>query len=615
MQPKKKTEIIAISSGKGGTGKTLIAASLGYALIRSGHRVLLIDADTGTDGLSLFMLGPKGKDQIESFGSHSTLRGFVSSSFAKKGALEVVPQQINRKASDDHGIIYNALISGRELYGDEPASVVLHVDQGDFRQAVAALFNKFRKDDQYDYVLVDTRGGFSFESTDICALADSFLIVTEADVTSFYQDRNLVKHIHGAARELNTTPLLRAIFVNKATEGEEESFRLLLEREFPIKFSQTHPIPLDVEVMKAYKTQKIPYLAAPASLFCFATLSAFADMLQIVTAQWEEERIDKWNSLVKAISDAISERNEKIKSLEVEMKQKEKEFGEQHDKIEKLQKEIILLTADLQDQKSEYEKESTRLKRELQRTKKTYERELSRSEQLGKVVTATKEKSGFSRYTSWQTVLVIILSVITIGNFIFDAVFQRSPNKQIEQPRVKVYDSFSPLSSRVNSLKELYREGERSFDGVDLSGGDLSTERLSSISFRRASLVNVTLIAANLDSANLTDANLRGANLSGASFRKAILRNARLNDVQFEGTDFRGAILIDADIDDTTSLALTVTDRATVLPDGSRGPYRLPKQLELQEKRRIQEDSARAVPALGFKIGSNLNIIALQDIE
>ena len=42
-------EIIAVTSGKGGTGKTLVSACLGYALSRAGHRVLMVDADIATD--------------------------------------------------------------------------------------------------------------------------------------------------------------------------------------------------------------------------------------------------------------------------------------------------------------------------------------------------------------------------------------------------------------------------------------------------------------------------------------------------------------------------------------------------------------------------------------
>ena len=42
-EERKSPEIIAIASGKGGTGKTLLTACLAHALIRAGHRVLLVD--------------------------------------------------------------------------------------------------------------------------------------------------------------------------------------------------------------------------------------------------------------------------------------------------------------------------------------------------------------------------------------------------------------------------------------------------------------------------------------------------------------------------------------------------------------------------------------------
>jgi flagellar biosynthesis protein FlhG len=38
---------LALASGKGGVGKTVLAVSLGHALVRAGARVLLVDADLG----------------------------------------------------------------------------------------------------------------------------------------------------------------------------------------------------------------------------------------------------------------------------------------------------------------------------------------------------------------------------------------------------------------------------------------------------------------------------------------------------------------------------------------------------------------------------------------
>ncbi len=52
--------VAVITSGKGGTGKSTLAAGLGVALVRRGNRVLIIDCDAGMRGVDL-MLGVSGK--------------------------------------------------------------------------------------------------------------------------------------------------------------------------------------------------------------------------------------------------------------------------------------------------------------------------------------------------------------------------------------------------------------------------------------------------------------------------------------------------------------------------------------------------------------------------
>ena len=40
-------KIIAVTSGKGGTGKSTVCAGLGYTLAKQGHRTLIIELDFG----------------------------------------------------------------------------------------------------------------------------------------------------------------------------------------------------------------------------------------------------------------------------------------------------------------------------------------------------------------------------------------------------------------------------------------------------------------------------------------------------------------------------------------------------------------------------------------
>ena len=47
MKKTSRTEVIGIASGKGGVGKTTVAVNLAIALQKSGHRVMLFDADLG----------------------------------------------------------------------------------------------------------------------------------------------------------------------------------------------------------------------------------------------------------------------------------------------------------------------------------------------------------------------------------------------------------------------------------------------------------------------------------------------------------------------------------------------------------------------------------------
>jgi len=329
-----RSEIVSVASGKGGTGKTIILASLGYALQKSGNRVLFIDSDSATDGLSLFILGPRGWEGRSDFKPQNTLLDFLTTyeQGPQSGRL-VVPFKANRGRQDDHGQFYNIVLSRRGLYGDvnDDAlhSAAPQSTRESFRNGLRELFKWLRGTDQWNYILVDTRGGFDFQTTDVCALSDSFFVVTEPDHTSFNQDKSLIFRITAAAKDLSCKPLLRGIIVNKATEYPatdkdselgihrvdldpvEPSFRTLLVEQFGIRYEDTHPIPLDIKAVGAYRSQKIPYVICPGSVFSYATLVAFSKLMKTATVRWPQEITARWNELVDLVSAAIRAENDR----------------------------------------------------------------------------------------------------------------------------------------------------------------------------------------------------------------------------------------------------------------------------------------------------------------
>jgi cellulose biosynthesis protein BcsQ len=365
-QSAQRTEVIVFCSGKGGTGKTSLISALGYALRTSGHRVLFVDADRATDGLSLFVLGPEGREQLASFSAESTFTGLLER-FEKGGQMQPQPHTIHR--TRDHGLSYDVIISDRYLYGDAPdserptgASIDRQFERRAFQQAVQAFFESIRASGDYDYVLVDSRGGFSFESTDVAAAGDSFVVVTEATFTNFYQDRNLVDRIGDAATRMQRRAVLRAVIINKSTDAGEEvdaariangatsergevrhrevSYRNELVREFGIRFEDTYCVALDLEALRAYKEQKSVFKVAPASRFAYDALQAFQRILQVVTSQWADDRIARWDQLIAQIDAAIQKNNEEADAITRAREQERHRVLEMESELGRLRAEL-----------------------------------------------------------------------------------------------------------------------------------------------------------------------------------------------------------------------------------------------------------------------------------
>jgi MinD-like ATPase involved in chromosome partitioning or flagellar assembly len=448
---KTRCETISLVSGKGGTGKTFIVACLAYALQNAGQRVCLIDTDFATQGLSLFILGPGAERGVAELKEENSLYHMVKHWHKSSGQLPA-PKRADRLGKKDHDTSYQIIISNKQFYdrrlslGVESeakvARVLLSESMGetndDFRknyqQVMHALIQNLIRSEQFDYLIIDTRGGFGELSLIPAVFADSFLVVAEPDFTSFHQLAKLLTNIDLMAQQEKSHPYIRGVIVNKAVDGEEEKFRVLLETQFGIEFSLSWPFPLDVEAIRAYKQQLVPYRAVPGSVFSDQTLKAFTEIFDIVTAEWTEESKRKWHDLLDEVEKAHEEQ-QKVKA-------------EKENKLYSRERE---LENALQQMQSEKEKARSmmnaleiRLNEEKSRREQAEEKVAKLQDDIRSVELGGVKKIGVQR----TLVSVFVVLAITLAIFAYSSwQSQKEATKNEERLKLQLTETQNTLDS------------------------------------------------------------------------------------------------------------------------------------------------------------------------
>ena len=153
--------IIAVTSGKGGVGKTNISVNLALQLANLGHRTCLFDADLGLANANIVLgLYPE-----------YTLEDAVLN---KKPIKEIVIQDYN-------GIDIIPGSSGIQKMAD------LQDHQ------IEPLVKSFAELDPYDFILFDTPAGVSKNVISFCKAASEVLLVITAESTSLTDAYGLLK--------------------------------------------------------------------------------------------------------------------------------------------------------------------------------------------------------------------------------------------------------------------------------------------------------------------------------------------------------------------------------------------------------------------------------------
>jgi flagellar biosynthesis protein FlhG len=185
-KPRRAAPVFAVTSGKGGVGKTNVVANLATELSRRRKRVLAIDADLGLANLDLFLGVRPEYSLAEFFSGQASLDEII---IANRDGILVLPgasgvQEITALRHDQKAAFLNEL------------DLIAH---------------------DIDLVLVDTGSGISDAVTYFTSAAQEIILVVTPDPTSMTDAYALVKVLHAQQRQQRF--LVLANNVSDADEG------------------------------------------------------------------------------------------------------------------------------------------------------------------------------------------------------------------------------------------------------------------------------------------------------------------------------------------------------------------------------------------------------------
>lgn len=180
-----KARVIAITSGKGGVGKTNFTVNLALALASSGKRVLVIDADLGTANVDL-ILGCSARTNI----------------------LKLLEQGVN--AED---IITDGPRGIKFISGGSGIYQLANLDDFQLQQLITKITDF---DNWADIILIDTGAGLNRTVLNFVTAADEVIIVTTPEPTAITDAYAMMK-----AYEANQGKAPLRLVVNRVSETEE----------------------------------------------------------------------------------------------------------------------------------------------------------------------------------------------------------------------------------------------------------------------------------------------------------------------------------------------------------------------------------------------------------
>ncbi len=230
----KKYEVIAVTSGKGGVGKSTVSVNMAINLQQMNRKVLLMDADIHLGNIDL-LLGTR---------SRLTLADVLKDGVELRDVVIQGPGNI-------------------DILPASSASLDIIESEDTFLRKLAAAFNRFEHD--YDYIIMDTGAGIARNVISFLLSAQKIVLVITPDPASITDAYAVIKVVRSVNKEIPI--FLTANMVNSADEGEIlfKKMNLMVQKFLESKIQFGGSILRDDLIIRSVKQQKPFVLHHPNS--------------------------------------------------------------------------------------------------------------------------------------------------------------------------------------------------------------------------------------------------------------------------------------------------------------------------------------------------------------
>ena len=355
----KNQEVITFISGKGGVGKTALVAAVGKVLALLGSKVLLIDSDLVTHGLT-FLVGfdPGRPGLLEIYlnfkAQLSPLKEQMEMAARRYKetlrTVEGITREADRARVVDRATLIHRLGFMRDKYeeatrryenaaehwrkvlpsGKEEDKTVCRLAEGlhllqstsapsrkhsqlivENEPSISSFLTEYIQDilksGEYHFILIDAQAGWGPVTKAVVALSTKVVTVMEPDPVSTYATENVAGELS------DVLPRDSFRLVNKLSVEEASAYRAI--ESFLKILNHLPPIPFDFEVRRAFMTRRIPVDENKPTPFMFGVLRMLKDLLPDMADSLEEYERALENKALAPTKERMTEIEHQLDSL------------------------------------------------------------------------------------------------------------------------------------------------------------------------------------------------------------------------------------------------------------------------------------------------------------